>query len=99
MEKYQKYFLEWVAFDPSSEQETEEAIRYLDLWKKFFLAKLQSEICEVKLIDTQIVDRYSSQFAPSATKVMKICVEADFKKTLDRKYRCILNLNLLFMNC
>jgi hypothetical protein len=86
--KEQKYFGEWVTYDSSNETETEEAIRYLQLWKKFFLRKLQSEFCEFKLIDTYEIERppfIVSCLAQHAQKGMKICVEANFKKTLETK--------------
>jgi hypothetical protein len=93
--KEQKYFGEWVLYKANDLNEEEEAKRYLQLWKKFFIRKLQSELIECKIIDTYETEpRPASCLAINLTIGMKICVEAEFKKTLDKKFDEISNHDL-----
>ena len=58
------FYAEWVFY--SNDQEKEEAIIYLNLWKKFFLKKIGLE-----LLDEQFVDRpkFCDQIATLGIKI------------------------------
>jgi len=93
--KERRYFGEWVQYQSDNVIEKEEAQRYLQLWKKFFLRKLQSELIEFKIIDSYDSEpRPASCLAINSVISAKILVEADFKKTIDKKCDDISNHDL-----
>lgn len=73
-----------------SEQEKEEARKYLEFWKKNLLFKLRRDSYEVKIIDEQWIERdpmYVSALADYGTISLKLCLEADFYYELGKYYQ------------
>ena len=52
-----KFFGEYVSYLANDEKEEQDAKLYLQLWKKFFLRKLQKDAYQVKIIDEQWIER------------------------------------------
>ena len=73
------FYGEWVRYD--NEEERQEAIQYLALWKKFFLKKLPlgAELILDQLIERPIGTLVSSMLSDEPSKfgtlAIKICVE------------------------
>jgi hypothetical protein len=80
-----KYFGEIARYPTHSEEEKEEAKKYLELWKKFLLRRLSRDSFNVMVVDEQwgIREAYlDGSLAQNENMYLKLCLESDFNYEL-----------------
>ena len=82
-----RYFGEMAYFTEGNEEETAEAKKYLELWKKFLLARLSRDSFMVRVKDEQWGERPAwmcGMLNQQAAMTLKLCLEADFRYELGK---------------
>lgn len=83
-----RFFGEMACFDEKDEASKQEAKTYLELWKKFLLARLKRDSFKVTVKEEQWGERpayLDGMLNQRAWMYLKLCLEADFKYELGKR--------------